>query len=208
MEQLFVQLFASPVASTILVITLITSIRAFRDPLLKQRFMFNPHQVWQQRYFPPFLTSGLIHANGWHLAFNMIAYYYFALPLERFIGHWQFAVLYILSLIISDIPTLIRHKEHPHYQSLGASGAVSAVVFSMILFNPELGIGLIFIPGYLPGWLFGLLYLGFSFVASMKAWGNINHDAHLWGSLAGIVLTLLLQPSVAVSFKQWLLTAF
>ena len=203
----FDQIFSSPIAATILTITLITSIRAFRDANLKYSFMFIPYKVANNKEYHRFFTSGLIHSNIWHLAFNMLAFYYVAFPLEMMIGHWQFALLYVLSLFISDIPSIIRHKDNEAYMSLGASGAVSAVVFSVILFDPEVGISLILLPT-IPGWLFGILFILISFLASYKSWGNINHDAHLWGAFAGIVLTVLMRPSVVRTFNEWLSTAF
>ncbi|MEZ4829943.1 MAG: rhomboid family intramembrane serine protease [Bacteroidia bacterium] len=204
----FEYLFSSPVSATILTITLITSIRAFSDPELKARFIFNPVRILRGREFQRLFTSGLIHGSVMHLAFNMLAFYFFAFPLERILGHWQFAMLYMASLAISDIPSLIRYRDQEGYNSLGASGAVSAIVFSVILFDPEIGIGLIFIPGYIPGWLFAILYIAFSFFASFRGGGNINHDAHIWGALSGIVLTVLLEPGVVRSFNEWMSTAF
>lgn len=198
----------APVAATILTITLITSIRAFRDPILREGFIFNPVLILRHKQYQRLLTSGLIHNGAMHLAFNMLAFYFFAFSMERNLGHWQFAVMYILSLVISDIPSLIRHKDNEHYRSLGASGAVSAVLFSAILFDPEMGIGLLFIPGYIPGWLFGVLFLVISYIASFRMGGRINHDAHIWGALSGAVITILLKPQVATTFKQWILSSF
>ena len=203
----FELIFSSPVAATILTITLITSIRAFREPDLKYNFLFIPYRVVHHKEYRRLFTSGLIHSGVWHLAFNMLAFYYFAFALEQILGHWQFALLYVLSLVISDIPSIIRHKDNEGYRSLGASGAVSAVVFSVILFDPEIGISLILLPT-IPGWLFAILFVVFSFVASYYSWGNIGHDAHLWGAFAGIVITVLLRPQVVKTFNQWLSQAF
>lgn len=198
------QLFASPVSSTILVITILTTIQAFRDPTLKARFIFNAYQVYHNKEWYRLFSSGLIHANEWHVAFNMLAFYYFAPPLERvFLGHWQFALLYVLSLGLSSLPSLFRHKDNQGYNALGASGAVSAVVLSLIMFVPDLDLRLLFfLP--MPGWLFALLYIGYSFYAGLKQQGNIGHDAHLFGAILGIVITILLKPEVATSFLAWL----
>jgi membrane associated rhomboid family serine protease len=202
---LFEQLFASPVAGTILVITILTSLKAFQDPSLKARFIFNAHRVATQQEYYRLFTSGLIHSNGWHLGFNMLAFYFFAFPLERaLLGHWQFALLYVASLGLSSLPTLWRHKDNPGYNALGASGAVSAVLLSVIMFVPDIGIGLLFLPVSIPGWLFAILYMGFSFYAGIKQWGNIGHEAHLFGAIAGIVITLLLAPEVAGHLIDWM----
>ena len=196
-------LFSSPVAGIIMVITLVTSIQAERDARLKGNFIFNPVMVWEHRQWYRLFTSGLIHDGWFHLGFNMWAFYLFAFSLEtpdRYLNHWQFALLYFLSLGISSLPALIRHRENPAYNALGASGAVSAVVLSMVVFEPNMGIGLIFIPGYIPGWIFALLYMGFSFVAGIKQWGRIGHEAHLFGALAGAVITVLMKPEAATQF--------
>lgn len=197
-------IFAAPVAATIFVITIITSIRAFSDPGLKERFLLNPYRVVHEKDWPTLLTHGLVHGSWTHLIFNMLGFYFFAFYLELILGHWQFAVFYVLSLLAGTVPSLARHKDHSWYNSLGASGAISAVVMALVVVMPEMGIGLLFIPGTIPGWLFAILYLGFSFVASFKNWGNIAHDAHLFGAIAGLVLVVLLRPESATEFMQWL----
>lgn len=197
----FQELFEAPVAATILIITLITSIQAERDSRLKERFIFHPVSVIDHKEWYRLFTSGLIHGGWMHLAFNMLAFYFFAFPLEKiFLGPWQFAILYVASLGISSLPALYRHRNDPSYRALGASGAVSAVVLSMVVFEPNIGIGLLFIPGYIPGWLFAILYMGFSFVAGLKQWGNIGHEAHLFGAISGIVLTVLMHPEAVGQF--------
>lgn len=202
---LFAKLFASPVAATIFVITILTSIKAFNDPMLRARFIFNAQQVHREKEWYRLFTSGLLHSGWMHLAFNMLAFYFFAFPLEAYLlGHWQFGLLYVASLGLSSLPALYRHKHNPGYNALGASGAVSAVVLSVIMFVPDIGIGLLFLPGTIPGWLFALLYMGFSFYAGLKQWGNIGHEAHLFGAISGIILTLILEPKVATTFLQWL----
>lgn len=199
------QFFASPVASTIFFITLVTSIKAFKDPQLMHKFILNPYDVVRNKEYYRIFTSGLIHGSNWHLGFNMITYYFFAIsfPIEGILGHWQFAVLYILSLVISDLSTIIKYKEYPSYNSLGASGAVSAVLLSVIMCYPDLELLLFFaIP--MPGWFFAIGYIGYSYYASRNSNDNINHDAHLWGALAGIVLTLILKPDVVNTLSDWL----
>ncbi len=198
------QFFSSPVAATIFVITLITSIRAFSDADLKYKFIFNPYRMLREKQWQMILTHGLIHGGWVHLGFNMLAYYFFAFPLERLIGHWQFALLYMLSLAAGCIPGLVRHRDDSWYNAVGASGAISAVLLSVVLFVPEMGIGLLFIPGSIPGWIFALLFLGFSFIASLRNWGNIGHDAHLFGAIAGMIITVLLRPDVASSFIDFI----
>lgn len=197
--------FRAPVAATLFVITLITSIRAFKDGELRYRFIFNPYRLVRNKEWHQFFTSGLIHLDAWHLGFNMLVFYYFAFSLEiRHLGAWLFLVLYVGALIISHIPALIKHRDNSGYNALGASGAISAVVLSMVIFEPGMELSLIFIPIYLPGWVFALLYMAYSFYAGIRGIGRVGHDAHLWGALAGIVLTVLMKPSAAADFIDWI----
>ncbi|MEO1450720.1 MAG: rhomboid family intramembrane serine protease, partial [Bacteroidota bacterium] len=172
---------------------------------LRYRFTFNPYRLVRNKEWHQFFTSGLIHADHWHLGFNMLVFYYFAFRLEiDHLGPWLFLVMYVGALIISHIPGLIRHKDDSGYNALGASGAISAVVLSMVIFEPNMKLGLLFIPGELPGWLFALLYMAYSFYAGIRGIGRVGHDAHLWGSLAGIVLTVLMKPAAAADFIDWM----
>jgi len=190
----------APVASAIFAITLIFSILAFSSDALYERCILHPYSVARGERVYTLLTSGLIHKDLSHLFFNMFSYYFFAFQLELRIGHWQFALLYVASLILSDMPTVIKHKEDYWYHSLGASGAISAVVFSYILFEPMSKMGILFIPIPIPAILFGVLYLVYCAYASRRGVGNINHDAHFYGAVCGIIITVSLYPMVVPSF--------
>jgi membrane associated rhomboid family serine protease len=137
-----------------------------------------------------------------HLLFNMFSYFFFAFPLEGMLGHWQFGLLYVVSLVLSDIPSVIKHKNDPWYRSLGASGAVSAVVFSYIMFNPMSTMQLMILPIPMPAIVFGILYLVYCHFASKHARDHVNHDAHLFGALSGVVITIILQPGVISLFAS------
>lgn len=197
---------SAPIASTIFVITIITSIQAFQNQNLRDRFLFIPYRVKHNKEYERIFTSGLIHADYGHLGFNMFTYFMFAFHLERFIGHWQFAILYVLALLISDISALIKHQDSPHYRSLGASGAVSAVIFAMILIQPGMRLSLLFIPIYIPGWIFGILYLMYSQYAAKKGNDNIGHEAHMWGGIGGLLLSipiLAFNGTLDYVLEQW-----
>ena len=196
--QTFIQ---APIASTIFVMTIITSIMAFSNAELKFRFTLNPFRVVKEKDYPPLLTSALVHADYMHLLFNGLTFYYFAFALEHQIGHWQFLLLYIGAQLASDIPSLIKHKDDSWYNTLGASGAVSGVVLAYIFLYPNGEVWLLFT---FPAWLFGVLFLVGSFYAGWKGIGRINHDAHLWGALAGVVILVLIKPSAATGFLNWL----
>ena len=122
----------APVASIIFLFTIITSIYAFNDNQLFSRFMLHPYSIAKGKKWYTFITSGLIHADWMHLFFNMFTYFAFAFKLETLIGHWQLGVLYFVSMILADITSVTKHKNHFWYHSLGASGAVSGVLFSSV----------------------------------------------------------------------------
>ncbi|RZL39451.1 MAG: rhomboid family intramembrane serine protease [Pedobacter sp.] len=188
----------TPVASIIFIFTLITSIYAFNDNQLYGKFMFHPYTVSRGKKIYTFITSGLIHADWMHLIFNMFTFYFFAFKLELMIGSWQFGLLYFLGLVLSDIPTLIKHKESFWYNSLGASGAISAVLFSYILFDPTTLLLVMFIP--MPAVIFAVLYLVYSWYMSKKGNDNIGHDAHFFGALTGLIFTVIIVPGILANF--------
>lgn len=198
----------TPVASLIFIFTVVTSIYAFNDSSLFGKFMLHPYSVYRKHNVYTLVTSGLIHANWMHLAFNLFTFYAFAFRLEQQVGSLTFAMIYFVGLILSDIPTVIRQKDNYHYHSLGASGAVSAVLFSYILFFP-LSTLMIF-PLPIPIWaaLFGVLYLVYSYYMSANSRDNINHDAHLFGAITGIIVTILMVPGIIPHFFAELTARF
>lgn len=191
---------ASPVASIIFAITLATSLWAFSDEHIYAKFILNPYEVSRGYRVYTIITSGLIHADWNHLFFNMLSYYFFAFQLEIMIGHWQFALLYMLSMILADLPSIQKHKDDSWYNSLGASGAISAVIFSYILFNPKASMLIMFIPIPIPAYIFGVLYLVYCHFASKHARDNINHDAHFFGAVSGVIITIALHHNVLNDF--------
>lgn len=190
----------TPVASIIFIFTIISSLYAFSDKQLYGKFMLHPYSIAKGKNLYTFITSGLIHADWMHLFFNMFTFYFFAFRLEMLIGHWQFGLLYVASLILSDIPTVIKHKEHFWYNSLGASGAISAVLFSYIMFEPLSLIGVMFIP--MPAIVFGVLYLVYCMYMSKNSRDHINHDAHFFGALTGLIFTVIFVPGIIPYFIE------
>lgn len=190
----------TPVASIIFLFTIVTSIYAFNDAQVYGKFMMHPYTVSKGKKLYTFITSGLIHADWGHLFFNMFTFYFFAFKLETMIGHWQFGLLYFLSLILSDIPTVIKHKDHFWYNSLGASGAISAVLFSYILYRPIDLLYVMFIP--MPAIVFAVLYLVYSWYMSKNAKDNIGHDAHFFGALTGLIFTVIFVPGIIPHFIE------
>lgn len=193
----------TPVASIIFVFTIVTSFYAFNDPQLNGKFMLHPYSIVHRKAkYYTVLTSGLIHADMMHLLFNMLTFFFFAFPLEQLLGHWQFATLYIVTMVLADIPSILKHKDNYAYHSLGASGAISGVLFSAILFAPFMQIGFLFLPPSMGIWavVFGPLYLVYCYFMAKQSRDNINHDAHFFGALAGLLLTVVLSPGIIQSF--------
>lgn len=199
----------APVALFFFLITIVTSLAAFRDQNILLKFILWPNRMrgidGGTRQYYRLLTSALIHADWMHLIFNMLTFYFFAFMLEiYYVDHVGFLLLYVGGAVFSSLPDVFRHRSNPQFMSLGASGAISAVVFSFILFNPTAMLGVFFfVP--MPAWLFAILYIAFSYYAgrnqtSAMMGGNINHAAHLWGAVAGIVLTLIIKPVAALYF--------
>lgn len=186
----------------IIIITVITSFAAWNNPALESKWIFNPYLVLTKKQYYRFLTSGFIHQGYIHLGFNMFALYFFGRVIEQIYGYylgvngsWYFLILYLLGIVISDIPTFFKHREHPGYNALGASGGVAAVVFSSILFLPlnDICIYGIFC---LPGFILGVLYLIYSYYQGKNMSDNINHDAHLFGALFGLIYSFFIYPDV------------
>lgn len=182
----------------IIIITAIVSFTAFSSQKIMEDLIFYPPAVRRGQWYR-FFSCGLIHADIGHLVFNMFALYLFGQGVEgKFLvlfgkyGNLIYLAMYILALAACLLPTYNKNKDNYHYRSLGASGAVSAVIFSSILFNPMIGIGLIFIPVYIAGFLFGIIYLVVSSILDRKGGSNVNHSAHIYGAVFGIVFTILL----------------
>lgn len=181
----------------IIAITSIVSILAFSREQLKEDLLFWPYLIKREKQFYRILTHGVLHADAMHLIFNMVSFYSFGIALEEYFFPALFgdlarailAILYVLGIIASVIPDLIQHRDHSYYRSLGASGAVSAVVFAAITIQPKMPIQFFFIPFPIPGYVFGLAYLVLSATLAKKGGGNIGHNAHFWGSIFGIAFT-------------------
>lgn len=184
-----------------LIITIITvaiSILAMYNEPLMDKMIFNPYTVQRKKEWYRFISSGFIHADFIHLAFNMFSFYMFSDYVEQFFsmifgaqGLTLYIILYISSLAVCLIPTYLKHKHQYHYNSLGASGAVSAIVFVGIFLQPTIQIGFFIIPPIIPGFIFGPIYLAITAYLSKNGQSGINHSAHLWGSIYGIVFLII-----------------
>jgi membrane associated rhomboid family serine protease len=183
----------------IIIITCLISFTAFNNDKVFEDLIFYPPAIANQNQFYRFFTCGFIHANFMHLAFNMYSLWIFGQAVEsQFFGafgekgKWLYLLMYISSLFFCLLPTYSKNKNNYNYRSLGASGAVSAVVFAFIFLDPLRSLSLIFLPGIgIPGFIFGILYLVISSYMDRRGGGNINHSAHIWGALYGVSFLII-----------------
>jgi membrane associated rhomboid family serine protease len=176
--------------------TIVASLLAlYVAPGLLERCVFRPYWLVRKHQYDSLVTSGFVHADLPHLLFNMFTFWFFAFPLERRIGGVAFAVLYFSSLVLSDAGTYLKHRNDPHYASLGASGAITAVLFAYIVYYPTQSLLILPIPVPIPAPLFAVLYVAYSWYSARQARDRVNHDAHLGGALYGLVFVLLTDPA-------------
>lgn len=190
-------------------ITVAVSLYAFKEQSVLQWFIMNPYHVSKRGQYYRFITSGFIHNDHMHLIFNMFSLYFFGRAVEMVFsnifgstGAIYFIALYVLGIVVSDVPTFLKQKNNPRYNSLGASGGVAAVIFAFIIFRPLDDICIYFALCF-PGFILGTLYLVFSWYQGRKSNDNINHDAHLYGALFGLIFCIIVYPrSLAIFWDQ------
>lgn len=183
----------------IIAITSVTSFIAFTKHSLREDLLFWPYKIKREGQFYRFITHGALHADAMHLIFNMVSFYSFGIALENYLflaifgemSRAVLAILYVTAIVMAVIPDYFKYIDRSFYRSLGASGAVSAVVFSAITIQPKMPIQFFFIPFPIPGYIFGIGFLILSAALAKKGTGNIGHNAHFWGSIYGILFTYL-----------------
>lgn len=176
----------------------------FVSPRLIDKSLFRPYWFLRRQQYPTVISSGLVHADLGHLLMNMLTFWFFGFPLEAYIGTAKFVALYLIGLFASSAYTWYRHRNNPEYATLGASGAIAAVLFAYIVYDPLSTLFIIPIPVPIPAFLFAIGYLAYTWWASKQARGRINHDAHLLGAVSGIVFVVLTDPGAV----ERLLTRF
>lgn len=186
----------------IIAITCVVSFLAFNKPKLMDDLILWPPAIQRHREYHRLVTYGLVHADFGHLLFNMLTLFFFGRAIESFyameLGRLGFLLFYIGGLVVSILPTYLKNRRNPNYHSLGASGAVSAVLFAYILFAPWNRIIVFVLP--MPAILYAVLYVGYSIYMDRVGRDNINHSAHLWGAAYGVAFTLAIEPQVFTHF--------
>lgn len=186
---------SQPGASLVFAVTIAVSLLGmYRAPGIVERSLFRPYAFMRNRQYATIVTSGFVHADLGHLIFNMVTFYFFAFPLERHIGTVAFLSVYLIGLVLSHTCTYFKYKNDVHYASLGASGAISAVLFAYIVYFPTTTLFIFPIPIPIPAVLFAVGYVGYSYWASLRQRGRINHDAHLCGALSGLLFVAVTDP--------------
>ena len=197
-----------PITLIIVAITCLVSVIAFKNSRLMNDLILWPPAIARQREYHRLVTYGLVHADFSHLLVNMLTLFFFGRAMESFftvtLGTFGFALFYLGGLVISILPTYLKNRGNPNYRSLGASGAVSAVLFAFILLAPWTKIYVFFaLP--VPAIIYALLYTGYSIYMDRRGQGNVNHSAHLWGAAYGVIFTVLVDPRVLPHFLDALL---
>ncbi len=189
----------------IIAFTAIVSIMAFNSGELFSKLLLNPYQTYHRKEWQRMITHGFVHADWNHLIFNMFSLFFFGDYVEKLFraelgSSLWYIVFYISAIVISSLTTLFKHKDDYYYNSVGASGAVSAVIFAAVLINPQMRLMLMFIPIPIPGFIFLLLFIAYSQYMSKRNRDNINHDAHLLGGLYGLTIPILLNIQYLYNF--------
>jgi len=185
----------------LILVTVLTSIKGFSDYSFFERFKFQITRILNGEKVR-MLSSGFLHADWIHLGFNMYALYLFGDIVAFQMGNIPFLVIYFGSLLAGSFYSLYYHKNEPYYSAIGASGAVSGIVYSCIMLYPEMELFLIFLPIPIPGYIFGVAYLLYSMYGMKRQLGNIGHSAHLGGAIGGFGITLLIFPQIVIINKM------
>jgi len=196
------------IVSIIIAITVLISFQANKNPDLKQRFLYIPYQLKHNNEYYRLISHIFIHADISHLAFNMISLYFLGSTLSYYfidyyglqLGTTYLLILYFAGAIFASLPSFFKHQDNSSYKSLGASGAVSAVIFAAILWDPSMRLGILFIPFPIPAYIFGPIYLAVEYFSMKRGGTGIAHDAHIGGAVFGILFVLLLNINKGKEF--------
>ncbi|MEC8683063.1 rhomboid family intramembrane serine protease [Leeuwenhoekiella palythoae] len=185
----------SIITAIVIGVNVLISIKGFNDYSFFEKYKFNTGAVRRGEQIRV-LSSGFLHVSTSHLFFNMLTLYFFAPIVISFLGNWEFVVIYLGSLILGNLLSYYFHKDEYHYTAVGASGAVSGILYAAILLYPDMSLYMFFIPVPIPAYIFGIGYLLYSIYGMRANNDNIGHDAHFGGAVGGYVITLLMVPAL------------
>lgn len=196
----------APITLVLVVLTVVVSLSAFRDGDVLEKLLFKPYDVQHRGQWHRLFSHALVHADAMHLFVNMFVLWSFGRSVEQLyplVGHLPggvaYGVLYAGGVLFATLPGMAKYRNDRHYRSVGASGAVSAVLFAQILLLPTHQVSLFFIQD-LPAWLFGLMYLAYSYFMDKRGGDRVAHDAHFYGALFGVLFTAALEPRLILEF--------
>lgn len=198
------------VTIVIIIITSLVSVLCFAGAGHGRALRFSAYGVWHRGEWWRLLSYGLVHGGWWHLVFNMMALYFFGPVVEGYFGSLfglekgrvLYAVFYVTALAVSTVGDLLKHRDDPGYAAVGASGAVSAVIFASILFEPKMGIYFYMVPVPVPGFIFAPLYMLYCWAMAKRNMDNIGHTAHFWGAVYGLLFPLVCHPGIILHFLE------
>ncbi|WP_415327573.1 rhomboid family intramembrane serine protease [Chryseobacterium sp. MMS23-Vi53] len=191
----------SPIVLVIIAVTCIVSYMGLNNVAMFEKYKFSVSAINNRKEYFRLITSAFLHADFMHLFFNMLSLYFFQGVVMVFFGNIGFLIIYFGSLILGNLFSLMIYKNQPWYSAIGASGAVSGIIFASIAMAPnEISVN------FLPGWIFGTLYFGYSvyMMLNPKQWDNLGHSAHLGGAFFGLVYSIVMHPQLALSNLYYL----
>jgi len=196
----------------LIVVTSLVSFLCFTERLNANKLLFHAYSVWHRKEWYRMLTYGVVHGSWGHLFFNMLTLFFFGRVVEQYfqlalggtLGIVLYVVLYVSAIAVSTVWDLVKHKDDWNYSAVGASGAVSAILFASILFEPKMGIYIYLIPIPVPGYIFAPLYLLYCWYMAKRNMDNIGHTAHFWGAVYGLIFPLFCRPDIFQHFMKQL----
>ena len=199
----------------LIAVTVLASIMAWRDSTLRNKWIHNAYLANRNKEYHRLLTSGFIHADYLHLFFNMYALYLFGEYVSSYFQYLfggkyilAFLGLYVIGIVIANLPDFFKYKNNAGFNSLGASGGVSSVVFCSVILNPMMELMIFPIPVAMPGYIFALVYVAYSIFMEKKQMNNVNHMAHLWGALWGVLFIVITEPATLGNFISQITNSF
>lgn len=197
----------APITLFLIAVTCVVSLIAFKNAALAGRLILWPPAIDRHKQYDRLVTYGFLHADFFHLLFNMVTLFFFGRIMEDVMvqisgSRFTYIAFYLAALVVSVLPTYLKHQKDPNYSCLGASGAVSAVLFAFVLINPWARILVFVIP--MPAIMFAVLYIGYSIWMDRRGGDNVNHGAHLAGAAFGILFMVAMEPRVIGHFLEQL----